>query len=150
VVRPTRLRGLPRWLKPMNKLLVAVFRSGMPIEGLAILTIPGRKSGRPVTNPVTPMTVDGDTYLVGFPGTHWVANARASPCAAELLAGRCSRDVALVELPVEERPRVLREFPAQVPVGTKMMIRAGHVRRGTPEEFVQIADRCAVFRVDPR
>lgn len=150
MARQAHLRGLPRWLKPLNKVLVAVHRSGVPIEGLAILTVPGRRSGRPVTNPVTPMHIDKATYLVGFPGTHWVANARVSPNDAELATGRHRRNVELVELPTEERPRVLREFPKQVPLGTKMMIRAGHVKNGTPEEFEAIADKCVVFRVDPR
>ncbi|WFG47195.1 nitroreductase/quinone reductase family protein [Pseudonocardia alni] len=146
----THLRGLPRWLKPLNKLFVQLQRRGLGVSGLAVLTIPGRRSGNPVSTPVTPMSVDGATYLVGFPGTNWVANARANPGSARLARGRRDEAVTMVEIPVGERAPILREFPRQVPVGTRMMIRAGHVANGTPEEFVAIADRCAVFRVDPR
>ncbi|MFI7121207.1 nitroreductase/quinone reductase family protein [Amycolatopsis sp. NPDC049868] len=146
----THLAGLPRWLKPVNKLFVFLQRRGLGVSGLAVLTIPGRRSGNPVSNPVTPMTVDGNTYLVGFPGTSWVSNARANPERARLARGRRDDAVTLVEIPVEERAPILREFPRQVPVGTKMMVRAGHVPEGTPEDFVAIAERCAVFRVDSR
>jgi len=38
----------PGWLKPMNKVLMAMLRLGLPIsryEAPMVLTVPGRKSG---------------------------------------------------------------------------------------------------------
>ena len=48
----------------------------------------------------------------------------------------------------ESRP-VLREFPAQVPVGVGFAKRSGLVREGTPDEFEALAGQLAVFRFDP-
>lgn len=144
----THTRGLPSWLRPLNKVFAFLQRRGVRLEGMFILTTHGRVSGKPVTNPVTPVHLHGNRYLVSFPESHWAANARATP-RATLRHGKNIRDVDLVEVPTHERPRVLREFPAQIPFGVPMMVRAGYVERGTAEEFEQLADRCPVFRADP-
>jgi hypothetical protein len=44
---------------------------------------------------------------------------------------------------------VLREFPAQVPVGVGFAKRSGLVQDGTPDEFEALAGQLAVFRFDP-
>ncbi|MFV9634558.1 hypothetical protein [Mycobacterium neumannii] len=44
---------------------------------------------------------------------------------------------------------VLRQFPAQVPVGVDLMTRAGVLETGTPDELEGMAGRLPVFRVDP-
>ncbi len=52
----------PRWLKPLNKVFMVMLRLGVPIsrvEKPVVLTVPGRKSGKPRSTPVTPMDVDG-------------------------------------------------------------------------------------------
>ena len=62
----------PWWLKPANKVFMAMLRLGLPIsgkEGPLVLTVPGRTSGQPRSTPITPMYVDGGRYVVaGFPG----------------------------------------------------------------------------------
>ena len=64
---PERVRP-PRWLKPANKVLMVLLRMGVPIsrhEASVVLTVPGRKSGKPRS---TPMHVDGNRYVVnGYP-----------------------------------------------------------------------------------
>jgi hypothetical protein len=48
----------PWWLKPLNKVFMAVMRLGLPISGKEapmVLTVPGRKSGEPRSTPITPM-----------------------------------------------------------------------------------------------
>ena len=60
----------PWWLKPANKLFVQMSRLGLSFGGESpvVLTVPGRKSGRERSTPVTPMTVGGQEYVVaGFP-----------------------------------------------------------------------------------
>ena len=61
----------PRWLKPVNKVLMLMLRLGLPIsrvESPMVLTAPGRKTGKPRSTPVTPMDVDGERYVVnGIP-----------------------------------------------------------------------------------
>jgi deazaflavin-dependent oxidoreductase (nitroreductase family) len=142
----------PWWLKPMNKVFMTMLRLGLPIsgkEGPLVLTVPGRKSGRPRSTPITPMYVDGTRYVVaGFPGADWERNARAANTAT-LTQGRASEQVRMVELSADEARPLLRQFPTLVPTGVSFMKRSGLVADGTPDEFEALAGRCAVFRFDP-
>ncbi len=139
----------PRWLKPMNKFMMAVQRLGIPTGPAWVLTVPGRKSGQPRSTPMTPFEYRGGLYTVaGFPGADWARNARAAG-AGTLSRGRKSLRVKIVELSADEARPVLREFPAKVPVGVGFGKRSGLVREGTPDEFGALAGRCPVFRFDP-
>ncbi|MCA2286884.1 nitroreductase family deazaflavin-dependent oxidoreductase, partial [Mycobacterium avium] len=107
----------PRYLKPMNKVMMAVQRLGIPTGPAMVLTVPGRKSGQPRSTPMTPFEFRGGLYVVaGYPGADWAANARAAGTGT-LRRGRRSRRVRIVELSADEARPVLREFPAKVPVG---------------------------------
>ena len=69
----------PRYLKSMNKVMMAVQRLGIPTGPAMVLTVPGRKSGRPRSTPMTPFEFEGGLYVVaGYPGADWAANARAA------------------------------------------------------------------------
>ena len=71
----------PRWLRPVNKVLIVMLRLGCryPRRSPVVLTVPGRKTGKPRSTPVTPMDVDGKRYVVnGYPGADWVDNVRAA------------------------------------------------------------------------
>lgn len=139
----------PRYLKPMNRFVRAMQRLGIPIGPAMILTVPGRKTGRPRSTPMTPFTYRGDLYTVaGYPGADWAANARAAG-AGTLSRGRKSREIKIVELDAQESRPVLREFPVQVPVGVSFAKRSGLVRDGSPDEFEALAGQLAVFRFDP-
>jgi deazaflavin-dependent oxidoreductase (nitroreductase family) len=141
----------PWWLKPANKVFIQMSRLGMSFGGESpvVLTVPGRKSGRERSTPVTPMTVDGKEYVVaGFPGADWVANVRAAG-QARLARGRNVRRVNMVELSADNARPMLRSFPTEVPTGVGFMKRSGLVTEGTPDEFEALAGRCAVFRLEP-
>jgi deazaflavin-dependent oxidoreductase (nitroreductase family) len=139
----------PRYLKPMNKLMIAVQKLGIPTGPAMVLTVPGRKSGQPRSTPMTPFEFRGGLYVVaGYPGADWAANARAAGTGT-LARGRRSRRVKIVELTAEEARPVLRAFPEEVPVGVAFAKRSGTVRDGTPDEFEALAGRLAVFRFDP-
>lgn len=145
-----RLRP-PRWLKPANKVFMALLRIGVPIsrhEAPVVLTVPGRKTGKPRSTPITPMLVDGKRYVVGsYPGGDWVNNVRAADDAT-LTGGRRSEQVRMVELPPDEARPVLRAYPALVPTGLELMKRAGVLTDGTPDELERLAGRLPVFRID--
>jgi deazaflavin-dependent oxidoreductase (nitroreductase family) len=133
----------------MNKVMMAVQRLGIPTGPAFVLTVPGRKSGRPRSTPMTPFKFRGGLYVVaGYPGADWASNARAAG-AGTLSRGRRSRQVKIVELTADEARPVLREFPAQVPVGVAFAKRSGMVRDGTADEFEALAGRIAVFRFEP-
>ncbi len=139
----------PRYLKPMNKLMIAVQKLGLPIGPAMVLTVPGRKSGKPRSTPMTPFEFDGGLYAVaGYPGADWAANARAAGTGT-LRNGRRLRRVRIVELTAEQARPVLRVFPVEVPVGVAFAKRSGMVRAGTADEFEALAGRIAVFRLDP-
>ncbi|MGI5217021.1 nitroreductase family deazaflavin-dependent oxidoreductase [Nocardia sp. CA-290969] len=138
---------VPRWLKPMNRAMVAVSRIGVSLP-MALLTVPGRKSGKPRTTPVTPFEYQGAEYVLGgIPGADWVKNVQAAD-TAELKLGKRRRTVRLVEIPAADSAPVLREFPRLVPTGVPMMIKSGVVTSDDPEEFAALAGRCVLFRID--
>jgi deazaflavin-dependent oxidoreductase (nitroreductase family) len=139
----------PRYLKPMNKLMMAVQRLGIPTGPAMVLTVPGRKSGLPRSTPMTPFEFQSGLYVVaGYPGADWVANARAAGTGT-LARGRRARRVQIVELSAEEARPVLRAFPTEVPVGVAFAKRSGMVGDGTADEFEALAGRLAVFRFEP-
>ena len=57
--RPTKLIRPPLWLKLFNKVYSRTSRVGVSFgaKGPQVLTVPGRKSGKPRSTPVTPLTV---------------------------------------------------------------------------------------------
>lgn len=140
----------PWWLKYVNKVMIGLNKLGVGGDkGPVVLTVTGRKSGKPRTTPVTPMTVDGHRYLVaGLPGGDWAANARAAG-EGTINQGRRARRVRMVEIPTDEARPLLRQFPILVPTGVGFMKNAGLVTGPNPDEFEALAGRCAVFRLDP-
>ncbi|TRW80701.1 nitroreductase family deazaflavin-dependent oxidoreductase [Mycolicibacterium sp. 018/SC-01/001] len=142
-------RRPPRWLKPMNRILTAAVRAGLRPGPAMVLTVPGRRTGRPRSTPMTPFRHEGRLYVVaGYPGSDWAANARAAGLGT-LRHGRRSRTVRIVELDAEQSRPVLRAFAVKVPVGVAFSRRAGLVGEGSPDEFAALAGRLAVFRFDP-
>jgi deazaflavin-dependent oxidoreductase (nitroreductase family) len=138
----------PRFLKTMNRLVIAAGRLGIPAGPSMVLTVPGRKSGQPRSTPMTPFDHDGALYTVaGYPGADWAANARAAGLGT-LTRGRRSRRVRIVELSATESRPVLQAFATKVPVGVGFAKRSGLVTDGTPDEFEALAGRLAVFRFD--
>jgi deazaflavin-dependent oxidoreductase (nitroreductase family) len=138
----------PRYLKPMNKVMIAVQKFGIPTGPAMVLTVPGRKSGHPRSTPMTPFEFDGGLYAVaGYPGADWAANARAAGTGT-LSRGRRSRPVKIVELTAAQARPILRAYPVQVPVGVTFAKRSGMVVDGTSDEFEALAGRLAVFRFD--
>jgi deazaflavin-dependent oxidoreductase (nitroreductase family) len=139
----------PRYLKPMNKVMMAVQKLGIPTGPAMVLTVPGRKSGQPRRTPMTPFEFRGGLYVVaGYPGADWAANARAAGTGT-LARGRRSRRVRIVELSADDARPVLRAFPTEVPVGVAFAKRSGMVQDGSADEFEALAGRLAVFRFDP-
>jgi deazaflavin-dependent oxidoreductase (nitroreductase family) len=138
---------LPRWLGPANRVIIALQRLGLAIGTMHLISIPGRKSGKLRTTPVSPLTVDGKRYIVGgFPQADWVQNARTAGWGI-LSRGRKEERVRLTELPEEERAPVLRKLPREVPHGVQFFVKAGVAESPAPESFAAAAPRCTVFRV---
>jgi hypothetical protein len=138
---------LPQWLKYMNRLIIALNHLGIGFGTWYILSIPGRKTGKMRSTPVSVLHVNGQRYVVTGFDTQWVKNARTVGWGT-LRRGWKKEKVAVVELPVEERELILREFPRQVPHGVEYFEKLLNLP-GDPEAFAAAAPRCPVFRFDP-
>ena len=141
----------PWWLKYVNKAMIGLHKLGIGFggKGPVVLTVPGRKTGKPRTTPVTPMTVDGKgTWWPGCPARIGHANARAAG-KATLQVGKHTERVRMVEMSTEEARPLLRAFPVEVPSGVGFIKNVGLVTGPNPDEFEALAGRLAVFRLDP-
>jgi deazaflavin-dependent oxidoreductase (nitroreductase family) len=151
--RGERRRGAgvpPRWLKPLNRVLLTVQRLGLGMKELPVLTVPGRRTGKPRRTPLTVLDLNGHRYLLqGYPRADWVANVRAAGHLGTLEVGRRRERVRLVELGPAEALPVLRAWPVRTPDGAKIMRDAGVVDDTTPDAFAGLVGTLAVFRVDP-
>ena len=82
----------------MNRFVKSLLRIGLPVGPTTLLTVRGRKSGRPRTTPVGFLEHDGRRYVFGtFGDVDWTRNLRAS---GEAVVGRGWRRkrVSAVEL----------------------------------------------------
>ena len=140
---------LPRWLKPVNRVIVFLQRLGIAFLSFHLLSVAGRKTGRLRTTPVSPFSVEGRRYIVSFGQTEWVRNAQAAGWGI-LARGRRRQRVRLIALDLEDRRPILRQFPAQVPAGVRFFVQVGAVRPpADPDAFAEAAPVLAVFRVEP-
>ncbi len=126
----------------------ALFRSGLLPRRWVTLEVPGRNSGAPRSFPLGMATVNGERYLVSMlgEGCNWVANVRAADGRARLIHGTSER-VQLIEVPVAQRPSLLKAYLEQVP-GARPHLPVD--RDSEIDAFVPIAARYPVFRVAPR
>lgn len=135
----------PKWLKLMNALGGFLLRRGIRFGPPLLLSVPGRRSGQLRTTPVSPVVVANQRYLVaGFADADWVKNARASGWGL-LGHGKQRNRVRLRELPIAERPPVLKAFVTEMR-GSRGFI---NVPPDAPlSTFAAVADRFPVFRVE--
>jgi hypothetical protein len=136
-----------RFAKAQNRLSAVVFAWGVWPSRVAELRVQGRRSGRVVSLPVVIAEVEGERYLVSMLGeqANWVRNVRAAGGRAVLRHGR-SEEVCLREVPVGQRPPILRRYLAVAP-GARPHI---DVDPDAPmEELERIAGDIPVFRITP-
>ncbi|MBF6329862.1 deazaflavin-dependent nitroreductase [Nocardia transvalensis] len=140
---------LPGWVKHLNRVIIFLQRRGIAFLTFYLLSVPGRKSGKMITTPVSPFTVDGKQYIMSVGMTGWVKNALASGWGV-LARGKREQRVKLVEVGPQERRPIVREFPVQVPRGVQFFLRTGVVAPpGDPDDFEAAADKLVCFRADP-
>ena len=136
------------WSRPASRVNTWLLRLGLRIGTQHILSIPGRKTGRMRSTPVSLVTLEGERYVVSGEGLTWVNNARAAGWGELLRAGRRER-VRFTELAVAQRGPVLREFWHQVPHGRPFIARFfGLAPDAGPDDFEAAAPRCPVFRLE--
>jgi deazaflavin-dependent oxidoreductase (nitroreductase family) len=123
-----------------------VLRLGLMPPRWVRLEVRGRRTGTITRFPLGMADVDGQWYVVSMLGEcNWVRNVRAAQGRATLRRFR-AREVRLVELPVQERAPVLRQYVRKVPGGRPHI----PVDRHEPvDAFEAVASNYPVFRVEP-
>jgi deazaflavin-dependent oxidoreductase (nitroreductase family) len=107
VSRPYRLSPGRR---AVNAVVRPLARLGLVGPRTHLLTVPGRRSGRLWTTPVSLVELGGERYAVAPYGErNWVRNARAAG-RVELRRGRSRESVGVEELEPEAAVPVLREY----------------------------------------
>ena len=82
------VKPVPRWLRAANRAALAMSRVGLTMGPVCVLTVPGRRMGKPRSAPVSPLTVSGGRYVVSaLPDSDWARNVRAAG-HAQLSRGR--------------------------------------------------------------
>jgi deazaflavin-dependent oxidoreductase (nitroreductase family) len=103
-----------------TRLINGVFRTmtrlGLGASYRQILTVPGRKTGRPYSTPLDVIEAGGDQWLVAAYGpVNWVRNARAAGEVTLTRGGRTERYRIAEASPAEAVP-VLRKYLTDVRV----------------------------------
>ena len=71
----------PRYLKPMNKIMMGLQKLGIQTGPAMVLTVPGRKSGQPRSTPMSPFEFQGQLYTVaGYPARRLGAQRPGRRC----------------------------------------------------------------------
>jgi deazaflavin-dependent oxidoreductase (nitroreductase family) len=101
---------MSHWRRGLNLLVRPLARLGLTGPRTHLLTVRGRKSGKPWSTPVS-IVRDGDArWLVAPHGErNWVKNARAAGWV-ELRRGRRRERLAVQELPPQDAVPVLRRY----------------------------------------
>ncbi len=138
----------PSWIKEMNEGWMEQQEDGsLPFE-LAVLTVPGRRSGLPRRTPLTVLEHDGGRFVLGgFPAAEWIRNVRAAGRGTLRVGDRDER-VRLVEMDPADVGAIMRRWPEVTPSGVEMMRDAGVVTDTTPEALEAVAGICPVFRLE--
>ena len=134
------------WRRALNLIVRPLARLGLTGPRTHLLTVPGRKSGRLWSTPVSIVEEDGCRWLVApYGDRNWVKNARAAGWV-QLQRGRRRERLEVQELSAQDAVPVLREY-----------YRLGRVTRPffgvsltSPDEaWLAEAPRHPVFRLTP-
>ena len=122
----------------------AAFRLGLLPRRWVTIEVHGRRTGRVTRFPLGMADIGGQWYLVSMLGEcNWVRNVRAAEGGATLRRRR-ARPVRLVEIPVQERAPVIRQYVKRGPGGRPHIPVDRHEPVGA---FETIAAKYPVFRV---
>jgi len=99
-----------------NRLVRLLLALGLMPGPTYLLTVPGRRTGRPLSTPVTLVEEGGDRWLVApYGDVAWVRSARAAG-QVTLTRGRRTETVPLRELSSGEAAPVLQSYVTRVPI----------------------------------
>jgi deazaflavin-dependent oxidoreductase (nitroreductase family) len=127
---PRAHAGFPRWMPVFNAVTKPLLAAGVPLGPNGLLTVRGRKSGRPRTTPVAIIQASGRRWIWSpFGDEQWVRNLRAAGRASITKRGR-QEEVSATELSPTQRVGFFRDV-------------LGPLARGVPfgVHFIRMADK---------
>jgi deazaflavin-dependent oxidoreductase (nitroreductase family) len=149
------------FVRANNAVMRSLISAGVRIGTFAVLTLPGRKTGRPVHVPLVVFSDGESRYLVASYGiVNWVRNLRAAEGRAQLRRGRTTEEITATELPPEQAGPILRFSLQNGPPGIPRLI-VRIFRRffvlpyldvgmdSSDDDFARSARNHPVFRVQP-
>ena len=129
-----------------NLVAKVLVSSGLGPKRMHLLTVQGRKTGRPHTTPLTVVETDGQRWLVApYGGVAWAKNVGASG-SAKLRRGRVMEQVKVEPVDAHESALVLKAYIHLEPI-TRSAFEVGP--DASLEEFEAIAPNHPVFRILP-
>jgi len=133
--------------KAGNVLMRTLLAFGISLNGTTLITVPGRKTGKPHSTPITMVEFEGQRYVQSpFGNVNWVRNLRAAGTAT-LSWGRRHEVVRVTELSPEQAAPVIKSI---LPHAPKMIRDYFDVTpESSLEEFIREAPKHAVFAVHP-
>jgi deazaflavin-dependent oxidoreductase (nitroreductase family) len=133
--------------KAGNAFMRSMLALGISLNGTTLLTVPGRKTGRPQSTPITMVEFDGQRYVQSpFGSVNWVRNLRAAG-KATLSWGRRRETVMATELTPEQAAPVIMSM---LPHAPKIIRDYFDVTpESSIEEFIRDAPNHPMFAVHP-
>jgi len=151
---PEKESSVARYNKPgwftvhvFNRFVALATRLGLSVWGSRVLRVRGRKSGEWRSVPVNLLTLGHERYLVAPRGeTQWVRNIRVTD-SGELVLGRRTEAINVVEIPDEEKTEILRAYLKRWKAEVGMFF-DGVSATSSEEELRRIAPQHPVFKID--
>jgi deazaflavin-dependent oxidoreductase (nitroreductase family) len=98
------------WRRGLNAVVRPLARAGLTGPRTYLLTVAGRRTGKPWSTPVSIVEEDGERWLVApYGDRNWVKNARAAG-VVELRRGRRRERLGVEELEPADSVPVLRRY----------------------------------------
>lgn len=106
-----------------NSIMIWLLRRGIKMWSFSLLTVRGRKSGKPIVTPIAIFVQDQKRYLIATYGVvNWVRNLRAAGGEATLTWRRHSEQIRAIELAQDAAALVFREALRSGPPGVPAVI----------------------------
>jgi deazaflavin-dependent oxidoreductase (nitroreductase family) len=133
--------------KAFNAFVKTLMQLRIPTGSVALLTVPGRRTGQPRSTPVNLHVEDGRRYLVcPYGHVSWVQNVQAAGGRARLKSRGRMEDVRLQELPAAQAAPLLKYYAEKYKVVTPFF----DAKPGDPvERFGAEADKHPAFEILP-
>src|SRR4030088_1765537 len=130
-----------------NAFMRSMLALGISLNGSTLITVPGRKTGRPHSTPITMVEFQGQRYVQSpFGSVNWVRNLRAAG-KDTLSWGRRRETIVVTELTPEQRAAVIRSILPRAPMVIRYYFDV--TPESSVEDIIQDAPGLPMYAVRP-